>query len=476
MLEKKTKIICTIGPATWDPNVMRALIENGMNCARVNGAFADPDELDKVAKLVRDVSNEVSLMVDVKGPEVRMNKFATEKNIKPGDEIIIGNTEADEIYPSNYKDLYTKLKPGQRLVIGDGDVELVLKQIEGDKMHCVVIYGKVLKPGKALNLPGAEIATEFLTEKDKINLEHSIKTGWDFVSASFVQTAESARKIREYITEICAKYPGSQMKLIAKIEDQQGFDNIDSILPEVDGVMIARGGLGVELGLERVPLVQRVLLKKCNEAGKPVISATQMLESMIENPRPTRAEASDVATSILLGSDCLMLSGESSAGKYPVDAVKFLTSSAKVIENSIAPQVLRTRAHASTTTDALTKAAAEMCINLGDEISSVIVVSKSGTTARLLTRHSIKQPVYAFVENDFLVRTLMLSKGIYRAFTFKGIAHDSPDYNRDSALKIIVEESLAKGVVQKGQKVLFIGKTPVEAKGYFPNMFEVIEI
>lgn len=463
---KKTKIVCTIGPSSWDPEVMKSMIEAGMNVARVNGAFADEAELDKVTKLVRDVSSEVALMMDVKGPEVRMNKFAETKSIKPGDQIIIGNGPDSEIYPGNYKDLYKVLKPGQRVVIGDGDTELVIKEIVEDKMHCEVVFGEYLKPGKALNLPGADFATSALTEKDIINLNHSIKLGWDFVSASFVQNAESAKEIKKYLE-------GSSMRLIAKIEDGMGVENIDEILEVVDGVMIARGGLGVELGLEKVPMVEKLLIEKCNALGKPVITATQMLESMINNPRPTRAEVNDVAMAVLMGTDSVMLSGESSAGKYPVEAVKELSKIALEIEKYVEPRVMKTRAKSAVVTDALTKAAAEMAINMIEnyEVEVVLVASRSGTTARLLGRHRIKQPIYAFVSSDSFQRQLALSKGVNRAFVYKNIAAD-----RDAAIKEIVSEALELGVVKESTKVLVIGKSPSEQAGYIPNIFEVVRV
>lgn len=462
--DKKTKIVCTIGPSSWDPEVMRKMIEAGMNVARVNGAFADEAELDKVTKLVRDVSNEVGLMMDVKGPEVRMNKFAEAKVIQPGDEIIIGNTSADEIYPGNYTDLYKHLKPGQRVVIGDGDVELVIKEIKGDKMHCEVVFGELLKPGKALNLPGAEFATSALTEKDIANLKHSIKLGWDFVSASFIQSAEAAREVKKYLE-------GSHMKLIAKIEDQRGVDNIDEIIDECEGIMIARGGLGVELGLEKVPMIEKMLIEKCNKVGKPVITATQMLESMITNPRPTRAEVNDAAVAVLMGSDNLMLSGESSAGKYPIEAVKELTKISLEIEQHIEPAIIKYKSYASDTVDALTKAAAEVCIDLEHEIDAVIVASRTGLTARLVARHRIKQPIYAFVSDDVYMRRLSLCKGVNRGFTYKKSFKD-----RDIAIKDLIQESLSQGIVTENSKILVIGRTLAEFGEYFPNIFEVVKV
>ena len=461
--QKKTKIVCTIGPSSWDPEVMKNMIDAGMNCARVNGAFADEAEIDKVTKLVKDISNEVSLMIDVKGPEVRMNKFPEAKKIKPGDVIIIGNDSTSEIYPGNYKDLYKSLKIGQRVVVGDGDVEMVLKEIVNDQMHCEVVFGELLKPGKALNLPGADFATSALTEKDIRNLNHALKMKWDFVSASFIQNAESAREVKKYLE-------GSPMKLIAKIEDQQGVDNIDEILTEVEGIMIARGGLGVELGLEKVPMVQKTLIEKCNALGKIVITATQMMESMTYNPRPTRAEVNDVATAIMQGTDAVMLSGESSAGEYPVEAVKELSKIAIEVEKNLKPGILPSKAEGRSVTDAISKAAAQMCIEMKDEINKVIVVSMTGRTARLIGRHRISQPLYVFTSEDFYTRRVMFGKGVNRTFTLK---HSFVD--RDKAVDAVRILAREVGIAEPGDNILLLCKTPLNDEVYFPNVFEVIK-
>ncbi len=401
---KKTKIVCTIGPASWDPEVMKNMIDAGMNCARVNGAFADEAELDKVTKLVRDVSDSVSLMMDVKGPEVRMNKFAAAKPIKPGDEIIIGNDDSSEIYPGNYPDLYKHLEVGQRVVIGDGDTELVITKIEGDKMITEVVFGEALKPGKAMNLPGAAITSQILTEKDKTNLAYAMKLGWDFVSASFIQTAEAAREVNEFLK-------GSNMKLIAKIEDQSGVDNIDEILEEVDGIMVARGGLGVELGLEYVPIAERILIEKALYAGKIVITATQMLESMITNPRPTRAEANDVATAIFLGSDSVMLSGESSAGAYPVEAVKFVSRVAEVSEPLLNPTQYNEAIGVEIQIQDLANTVIETAVS-EEGIEAIVVYETDGELARMIGRNAPYEPVIAVVDNAEVARALSIAKGV----------------------------------------------------------------
>jgi pyruvate kinase len=460
----KTKIVCTIGPASWDSDVMKKMIEAGMNCARVNGAFANPDELDKVTKLVRDVSSKVSLMMDVKGPEVRMNKFSEPKAIKPGDKIEIGNDPSSEVYPANYPNLYTHLTVGQRIVIGDGDTELKIVDIVGDKMICEVVFGEILKPGKAMNLPGANYAISTLTEKDIENLLHSIKLGWDYVSASFIQDAESANEVKKYLA-------GTDMKLIAKIEDQLGVDNIDEILEVVDGIMVARGGLGVELGLEKVPMVQRKLIQKAISAGKIVITATQMLESMISNPRPTRAEVNDVATAILLGTDSVMLSAETSAGAYPVEAVSYMTSIATEIESHIQPTIINDRTHGPISTDAIAKAAASIAIQFGSDIKCVIVVSRSGRTARMISRHSIQQPIHTFVKRDHYTRHLSIAKGI----TTADVVEQSV-YDRDQAIEMILSQAKKLGYVSVGDRILFVSKVPFDQEQFFPNIFEVIDV
>lgn len=322
---KKTQIVCTIGPASWSKPVMEKMIANGMNVARVNAAFADRADLQKIEELVKSLDERVTLMLDVKGPEVRMNKFAEAKQIKPGEEFVLGADESYDIYPANRLDLYTKITVGQNILVGDGDVALEVTKIENKEITVKVIYGELLKPGKALNFPGAVLNDDPLTEKDLDLLDYTKEHNWEYISASFIRTAEDAQFIRDRIA-------GTNMKLIAKIEDADGIANIDEIMPIIDGVMIARGGLGVDMGLVKIPAVIRFLAEKCTQAGKPSIMATQILESMTENPVPTRAEANDAGTAFYLGVDAVMLSSESAAGKYPVEAVEFLSQMAMELE------------------------------------------------------------------------------------------------------------------------------------------------
>jgi len=315
---KKTDIICTIGPSSWDESVMEQLIINGMNIARVNAAFADTRELEKVEKLVRKFSPEVGLMLDVKGPEVRMNKFTESIKLTPEMEIEIGSGDDYPVYPANYPDLYTKISVGQDILVGDGDVKLEVTAIKDKSFMVKVIYGEALKPGKALNFPGVRLTDLPLTSRDIELIDFIMDRDWQYVSASFIGSKKDALFIKE-------KLAGTKLKLVAKIEDAAGIINIDEILEAVDGVMIARGGLGVDIGLTYIGLLERYLLEKSLAKGVYVITATQMLESMYTAPVPTRAETNDVLTAIMLGSNAVMLSGESSAGEYPIEAVKFMS-------------------------------------------------------------------------------------------------------------------------------------------------------
>ncbi|MDQ6986000.1 MAG: pyruvate kinase [Candidatus Dojkabacteria bacterium] len=463
--DKKNKIVCTIGPSSWVPEVMEKMIDAGMNCARYNGAFADWDSLEKVTKLVRDLDSKVALMIDVKGPQIRMNNFAEAVEVKIGDEFVIGSKAEHGVFTETYPDLYKYLKPGQKLLLGDGDTELEIVEIKDSKMFTKVTFGTKVKPGKGITAPGAEYPTVVLTEKDKENIENCKKLGWDFVSASFIRNAKDALEVKEVID--------GEMQLIAKIENEEGVENIKEIVDEVDGIMIGRGDLGLQLGLERVPMVQRIAVAACNEMSKPVITATQMLESMIEAPKPTRGEANDVATAILMGTDCTMLSAETTTGKYPVEAVSFMTKISYEIEKYNMPQIIDSDSNHSVVAEALTKAGAELCINLGDEIKAIICVTSTGNMARLLSRHSLDQNMYAFVENEKVMRQLALTKGVNEAFLFEGLGDKSSD--RDVSVEVVREKVKELGLAKEGEKIFLISKSH-EGSTFFTGVFEVVTI
>ncbi len=462
------KLVCTIGPSTWDPQVLKTLIDLGMSVARVNGAFADPQELDKVRNLVHGISKDVSLMVDVKGPEIRLNKFEAPIPIKPGDIVKIGSKPEHGIYPANYPNIYKILKPGNKIVVGDGDVVLIVNKVDSSEgiIYAYVKYGEVLKPGKALNLVGVSHSDEVLTEKDKINLKHALETGWDMVSASFIQSRESALKVREVI--------GEDMALIAKIEDREGVKNIDEILEVVDGIMVARGGLGVDLGLKYVPIVERELIRKANEAGKPVITATQLLETMTENPYPTRAEVNDIETAVFLGTDAVMLSGETAGGEYPIEATRVLRDVSSFAFEYADKYKKFDTGQAPASTIAIANAAIEIASKLKSELKAIVVVSSSGTTARLIARGNIIQPIYVFTKNKLRAKWLNIVKGIKQAFVLDG-ASEKIDMRRDVAVSFLINFLIKSGLIKPKDKILIVGKTPVTKEPFFPNIFELVE-
>ncbi len=322
---RKTKIVCTLGPATNDVEIMKQLIHNGMDAARINfshGTYETHAETIAKLKQAREELNApIPLILDTKGPEIRVKTFKEDKVRLEEDATFTLTTREVEgdvnIVSVTYADLPKDVHRGSRILIDDGLIELKVEDITETDVVCKVINGGVVKSRKGVNLPGVEVNLPSLMEKDIEDLKFGVENGFDIVAASFIRSAEDVLKIRRVLEE----NGGGQMHIISKIENQQGVENIDKILEASDGIMVARGDLGVEIPPEEVPLVQKILIAKANRIGKPVITATQMLESMVHSPRPTRAEANDVANAIFDGSDAIMLSGETAAGAYPLEAV-----------------------------------------------------------------------------------------------------------------------------------------------------------
>ena len=328
MYLRRTKIMCTIGPACSEPEVLAQLIKAGMDVARLNFSHGDHqahhDSIQKIRSLAQQVNKPVAVLADLQGPKLRMGNMPPEGIPLSQGEILVLTTEpiigAAGRVPVQYEHLPGAVKPGDRILIDDGLIELMVSQVKGTEIETHVVTGGLLTSNKGLNLPRASLAIPAITEKDKEDLRFALDEQVDLVALSFVRTAEEVLEMKGLIREMSSL--GRPTPLIAKIEKPEGVDNIDAIIAVVDGVMVARGDLGIETAPEKVPMVQKAIIRKCNQAGKPVITATQMLDSMIRNPRPTRAEASDVANAILDGSDAIMLSGETAAGKYPVLAVE----------------------------------------------------------------------------------------------------------------------------------------------------------
>lgn len=459
--KKRTKVVCTIGPASWDPEVMSAMIEKGMNVARINGAFADVAELERVEKLVRGINNDVALMLDIKGTEVRLNRFGDPIDLEMGQTFEIGNSEEHKIYPRTYPDLHQDLEVGARLVFNDGKVEAVLKEKNNGVMVCEVVRPGKFMEGKSINVPGALLSNPPLTERDREQMDYIKKAGWEFVAASFIRNANDAEIVAEVLE-------GSQTKLIAKIEDQHGVDNLDEILQIVDGVMIARGDMGVELPFEKIPLIQKDMIMRCNMVGKPVIVATQMLESMVENDRPTRAEITDVANAIIDGTDAIMLSAESSAGKFPIEAVDTMRRIAVEVESQLLPGKTVQFSTGDPIADAIATAAFQVVTDLGPEIKAI--ASVSGTISRMMSTYGLDQPIYPFIEDEVYRRQFVsLTAGIHESFVLGKSYTD-----RDEAVEDLIQVLLDAGKVEKGDKVLVVGYA-LSTKDDFPNIFEVVE-
>ncbi len=387
---KKTKILCTQGPATDAPGIIDQLIENGMNCARFNFSHGTHEEHKKRINAVKAAAKKadkiISLILDTKGPEMRLGEFKDgEVQLTAGKKFVLtyDDTPGDETHVSvSHKKLYTEVKPGNKLLLSDGLVELMIDEIKGKDIHTTILNSGKMSTRKRVAAPGVALGLPAISKQDEKDIIFGIKNDMDFVAASFIQRASDVEEIRKLIAD-----NGGHMEIIPKIENLAGVENIDEIIAVSDGIMVARGDLGVEIPAEEVPIIQKDIIKKCNRVGKPVIVATQMLESMTTNPRPTRAEVSDVGNAILDGADAIMLSGETASGKYPVEAVATMSRIAKRIEDALEYKTIfankginRKYSH----TDAIAHATVQIAYELN--AAAILTPTKSGYTTRVRKR------------------------------------------------------------------------------------------
>lgn len=453
----KTKIVCTIGPATWDTEVLKDLISNGMRVARINASFADGPEIERVTTLIRSVSNEVAVLLDLMGHKIRINDIGdTPIEVKAGEKIILSTDPNYDGIVVSYENLHLDISTGERILIDDGKVRLRVLEIRGKEIECEVENNSLIKRKKTVNVPGVHLSFEPLTEKDKSDIQSGLKADVDFIAGSFIRDEEDVKAIRSWIPN------GNDTKIIAKIEDPIGVMHFDEILRSVDGIMVARGDLGVEVEYAKVPVLQKEFIKKCNEVGKPVIVATHMLESMTESPAPTRAEVSDVANAIYDGADAVMLSAETSTGKYPKDAVRVIKNVSEEIESRVQlanysfdeGNVLFYNNRAEDdlflrSAIAITKAQLPLSMSL--EIKSILVLTKRGFSARLLSRLKLPQTIYAFVSSEKLARQLNLSRGV-KAVYIKDLDINS----REQAIARLIQEAKDRGIVETGDLVSLV--------------------
>lgn len=417
-MTKYTKIVATISDKRCDVDFLSALYEAGMNVVRMNSAHLGEEGFRKIVNNVRSVSPQIGILMDTKGPEIRTTAIESGENIKitTGTKIMVaGNpdqlTTPECIYCS-YKDLVKEIQPGSDILIDDGEIDLKVVDKNSDYLVCEAQNDGVLGSRKSVNIPGVRINLPSLTEKDKKNILLAIEFGVDFIAHSFVRNKQDVISIQEILDENL-----SSIKIIAKIENQEGVDNIDEILEVAYGVMVARGDLGIEVPQEKIPGIQRMLIKKCVEAKKPVIVATQMLHTMIQNPRPTRAEVTDVANAIYYRTDALMLSGETAYGKYPVEAVQTMAKIAEEAEKAkLSSYDIKVPFDEEQydTTSFLAQQAVHASTVL--KVKAIVTDSYTGTTARYIAAFRGKAPVYAVCYREKTVRQLALSYGVFPIF------------------------------------------------------------
>jgi pyruvate kinase len=460
---RKTKIVCTIGPSSESLENTKKLIQAGMNVARLNFSHGDFEEhgnrIKNIGLANKELGTSVAILLDTKGPEIRLGKLKEEPiELVQGDAITLTTEEilGDRTrIPVTYSNLPNDLTEGSTVLIDDGLIGLTVESIEGTEIHCRIVNSGPIKSKKGVNVPGVKISLPGITEKDSNDIVFGIGQGIDFIAASFVRKASDVLEIRELLE----KHNASHIQIISKIENQEGVDNLDEILEVSDGLMVARGDLGVEIPAEEVPLVQKMMIKKCNRAGKPVITATQMLDSMQRNPRPTRAEASDVANAIFDGTDAIMLSGETAAGKYPVESVQTMSRIAERAESALEYREIFTKqanAQQTSVTEAISQAVANSALDLNAK--AIITSTQSGFTARMVSKYRPKAPIIAVTTDEKVMKRLALGWGV---IPVKGADADTTDAMFENA----VQGAMSTGLLSLGDTVVITAGVPVGRAG-----------
>ncbi|PGL69152.1 pyruvate kinase [Bacillus sp. AFS055030] len=467
---RKTKIVCTIGPASESVEKLVELINAGMNVARLNFSHGSHEEHAARIKSIREASEKtgktVAILLDTKGPEIRTLDFeGGQAELKTGNEVII-TTEpvvgTAEKFAVSYEGLIDDVHVGSKILIDDGLIGLEVIGIEGNDIRTKVLNSGFVKNKKGVNVPNVRVNLPGITEKDISDIEFGIEQNVDFIAASFVRKASDVLEIRELL----GKHRADYIQIIPKIENQEGIDNIDEILEVSDGLMVARGDMGVEIPPEEVPIVQKQLIKKCNNVGKPVITATQMLDSMQRNPRPTRAEASDVANAILDGTDAIMLSGETAAGSYPIESVSMMNSIALRIEKSLQYEELfkkRQRENKGTITDAIGQSVAATALNL--KVSAIIAPTESGHTAKMISKYRPKAPILAITSDIRICRRLSLVWGVQTQYRERA-------NSTDEMLQHAMDAAQEAKYVSNGDTVIITAGLPIGETG-MTNMMKI---
>ncbi len=458
----RTKIVCTVGPASQTVPVLIKMMQAGMNVARLNFSHGTHEEHGRRLALIREAAGKagksVAVMLDTKGPEIRLGYLEKEPlKLHAGKKITLTVNDikgSESALPVTYRGLPRDVYPGDRILIADGLIELRVLDKTRKSVECEIVNGGEITSQKGLNLPGVVVNLPAVTDRDIDDIIFGINNGIDFIAASFIRKANDVLAIRQIVEE-----SGADVDIIAKIESREGLNNLDEIIKVSDGIMVARGDLGVEIPVEEVPLVQKNIIEKCNHAGKPVITATQMLESMIGNPRPTRAEATDIANAIFDGTDAIMLSGETAAGKYPVEAVQTMANIARKAESSTKYQETlgrRNRVAACTVTDAISHATCTIAGDLG--ATAIITSTETGYTSKMVSKYRPGAPVVAVTPEEKVLRKMALVWGVYPI-----LVNRSAD--TDTMFSTAIEASLKASVISPGDLVVITAGVPVGVQG-----------
>ena len=461
---RKTKIICTLGPAVDSEEMIRKLILAGMNAARFNFSHGTHEshlaQLTKLKRVRDELGIPVAAILDTKGPEIRIKTFKDGRiELKKDDVFTLTTAECEgtsERVSVTYANLHNEVAPGNHILVDDGLIDLLVQEIKGQEIVCVVENGGPLSNNKSINIPTVHILLPSLTEKDKEDLKFAAENDFDFIAASFVRKASDVEDIRACLHE----YGGDKIRIISKIENREGVDNLEEIIQASDGVMVARGDLGVEIPAQEVPILQKKMIKATTMAGKPVITATQMLDSMIRNPRPTRAEVSDVANAVFDGTSCVMLSGETASGKYPIEAVEAMVSTVKAAESAI-NYWGRFREHSlepgvSTINDAITHTCCMTAMDLN--ATAILAPTESGYTAKVISRFRPACPIVAVCQNEKVRRQLAISWGVHSYLT--GFVDST-----DRLFSMSVEVARKEGAVKCGDTVVITAGVPIGKSG-----------
>jgi pyruvate kinase len=459
----KTKIVCTLGPATDNIETLKDLIKAGMSVARLNFSHGSHEEhkvrVDMFRQAVKELGVPVGLLLDTKGPEIRLRKFEKgEVELKTGDSFTLTIDEVvgtEEIVSVSYKGLPGDIEKGSRILIADGLVELKVTSKTDKNIDCVVINGGAIGDNKGVNVPGATISMPFLSERDKLDLKFSVDNDFDFIAASFVRGPNDIKDMKKLLDD----FGGGFIKIIAKIENRDGVRNIDDIVHISDGVMVARGDMGVEIPFEELPSIQKDIIKKCGIAGIPAITATQMLDSMIRNPRPTRAEITDVANAIYDGTSALMLSGETSIGKYPVDTVKVMAKIAAKTESDIDYIKRFNNTHITVSrniTNAISQATCETAHSLG--AAAILSLTKSGHTARMVSKYRPACPIIAMTVLPKVYNQLSLSWGVFPVLT-------EEKYTTEEIFEQSIIKAEETDLIKNGDLIVITGGFPAGISG-----------